>query len=82
MGLSCFFAMRSRPINPLHLRLNIQHVVHTAECPTLLLKVSHRRGLTLHKGALTEVHTMVAGGHVFARHLQQDAYIANLACKN
>ena len=29
-----------------------------------------------------EVDTMVAGEHVFSHHLQQDAYTANLACKD
>ena len=36
----------------------------------------------LHKGALTEIDKVVAGGHAFGRHLQQDAYTANLARKD
>ena len=44
--------------------------------------MSRRRGSTLHEGALTEIDTLVAGGHAFGRHLQQDAYAANLARKD
>ena len=45
-------------------------------------ELSRRRGSTLHEGALTEIDTLVAGGHAFGRHLQQDAYAANLARKD
>ena len=44
--------------------------------------VSQTRGSMLHEGALTEIDTLVAGGHAFGRHLQQDAYAANLARKD
>ena len=48
----------------------------------LMYMLSRRRGSTLHEGALTEIDTLVAGGHAFGRHLQQDAYAANLARKD
>ena len=48
----------------------------------LPLALSRRCGSTLHEGALTEIDTEVAGGHAFGRHLQQDAYAANLARKD
>ena len=46
------------------------------------MPLSRRRGSTLHEGELTEIDTLVAGGHAFGRHLQQDAYAANLARKD